>query len=165
MKDPAKVAAYNRAYYRANAERIKAGAKVRRTAQSDDTRRERARDRRRRLYALDPEGERRKLREYRAQNPERVRQWSRKYHLKRLYGLTPAEFGEMSLAQGGRCLVCHEAAKLVVDHDHTTGEIRGLLCVTCNMLLGVIEGHPALVPSLFDYLERSGSELPNRERN
>lgn len=61
------------------------------------------------------------------------------------YGITPAEYRALYRAQGGRCYVCRRAdgstRRLGVDHDHLTGEVRGLVCTgsrdpkTCNRLI------------------------------
>lgn len=61
------------------------------------------------------------------------------------YGITPAEYRALYRAQGGRCYVCRKAdgstRRLGVDHDHLTGEVRGLVCTgsrdpkTCNRLI------------------------------
>lgn len=65
--------------------------------------------------------------------------WGRRRHLQQ-YGLTPEKFDEMREAQGGCCAFCGEPKKrLVVDHCHKTGNVRGLLCVRCNVALGYFE--------------------------
>lgn len=61
------------------------------------------------------------------------------------YGITPTEYRALYKAQGGRCYVCRKASgktrRLGVDHDHLTGEVRGLVCTgsvsanTCNRLI------------------------------
>jgi hypothetical protein len=56
--------------------------------------------------------------------------------LKTRYGLTAAQVDEMVAEQGGRCAICREKPAEHVDHDHATGEVRGLLCFTCNVGLG-----------------------------
>lgn len=72
--------------------------------------------------------------------------------LRRLYGLTLKQFEEMSAAQGHRCKVCREPAPLVVDHDHQTNRVRGLLCTPCNRSLGYAKESPARLRALADYL-------------
>jgi len=58
----------------------------------------------------------------------------------RKYGLAPGEFEKMWKKQKGRCACCGKRAKrLIVDHDHQTNEVRGLLCYRCNMGLGHYE--------------------------
>ncbi len=51
------------------------------------------------------------------------------------YGITPARYEELLRIQGGACAICQrapQAQRLAVDHNHKTGEVRGLLCVRCN---------------------------------
>lgn len=68
-----------------------------------------------------------------------------KYVIK-TYGLIPGEYAEMLARQDGRCAICARIPRnrrLAVDHDHNTGEVRGLLCFTCNhYVLRYIEGDP-----------------------
>lgn len=53
------------------------------------------------------------------------------------YGLTYEAYKGLQLYQDSYCAICHERMfELVVDHDHVTGEVRGLLCTKCNNLLG-----------------------------
>lgn len=68
-------------------------------------------------------------------------------HVERTYGLKPIGYRALYRAQGGRCYVCRKASgkarRLGVDHDHLTGEIRGLVCtgslnaMTCNRLIAI----------------------------
>lgn len=69
--------------------------------------------------------------------------------LERSYGITAGQFERLLIQQGGRCAICRqfEAARgpdgqrqrLAVDHDHASGEVRGLLCGTCNRALGLFK--------------------------
>ncbi len=56
------------------------------------------------------------------------------------YGLGPGEYAQLYTFQGGFCALCRRATgasrKLSVDHDHATGDVRGLLCRPCNTMLG-----------------------------
>ena len=77
-----------------------------------------------------------------------------------LYGLTKEQFIDLAEKQGYSCLVCNTNSKtapyrLAVDHDHTTGEIRGLLCSTCNWGIGVLGDDPDLISKAVDYLRSS----------
>lgn len=68
----------------------------------------------------------------------------RKYKLQKIYGISPGEYDSLLSKQKGGCALCGVTAPgskqsvkyLMVDHDHKTGQIRGLLCAPCNMWLG-----------------------------
>jgi hypothetical protein len=66
----------------------------------------------------------------------------RKRRFKWLYGLTEVEYDSMLTKQGGCCAVCGTQdpggrfGHFVVDHNHETGQVRGLLCNACNMGIG-----------------------------
>ncbi len=64
----------------------------------------------------------------------------RRSHLRRKFGLTPQQYDEMLVDQGGGCAICGKRPRpdisLHIDHDHKTGRIRSLLCFTCNNGLG-----------------------------
>lgn len=76
----------------------------------------------------------------------------------RKYGLTPEKYEAMSAAQGGVCLICSMKCKtnfnLAVDHNHATGEVRGLLCANCNKGIGCFQDSPELLRRAADYLGR-----------
>lgn len=58
--------------------------------------------------------------------------------------------------QGGGCAICGvfpAERALAVDHDHNTGEVRGLLCFSCNTALGAFHDSVALLEAAIDYLE------------
>lgn len=67
------------------------------------------------------------------------RQWHRRWHLKRYYGLSVEEYDAQKERQNGLCAICLCSPgdkTLAVDHDHKTGSLRGLLCLACNALIG-----------------------------
>lgn len=82
-----------------------------------------------------------------------------KYH----YGITLEEYDQMFEQQNGVCAICSkpETAKnkyglrrLSVDHDHKTGEVRGLLCTGCNLILGHMRDNKERVLKAAIYLEQ-----------
>lgn len=60
----------------------------------------------------------------------------------RRYGLTQEEFQALVDKYQGKCHSCKAAVGTEIDHDHTTGEVRGMLCQPCNMLIGWLERLP-----------------------
>lgn len=76
------------------------------------------------------------------------------------YGLTPDEYQDILDAQGGGCAICTASArtrKMVVDHCHQTGKIRGILCNQCNTAIGLLAELPGRIMEAADYLIRSSS--------
>ncbi len=74
------------------------------------------------------------------------------------HGISLEEYDVLVKAQNGICAICHQPEtrrSLDVDHDHATGEIRGLLCTRCNRLLGYAKDSAAILSSAIDYLETS----------
>ena len=67
---------------------------------------------------------------------------TRRYKLKAKYSLTEKQFGDILAKQGGRCAVCRTEdaggrwGVFHVDHCHSTGQVRGVLCHNCNLTLG-----------------------------
>ena len=107
-------------------------------------------------------------RKNRRQHPEtraKILEQDRKYHLKALYGITPEKYEEMLTAQGGMCAICgtdeskHTHERLVVDHDHATGEVRALLCNPCNWLVGIAQENIGILTSAAAYLMTSSDIL------
>lgn len=74
---------------------------------------------------------------YREKSVEKRREAIRYYR----YGLTQEQFDKLLATQEGRCAICGDPFNRTphVDHCHTTGRVRGLLCAPCNTGLGVYE--------------------------
>lgn len=74
------------------------------------------------------------------------------------YGFTLVEYNAMFVAQGGVCAICGaertDGKRLNIDHDHSTGRIRGLLCDRCNMVLGSIHDDCELLTNSIKYLQK-----------
>lgn len=66
------------------------------------------------------------------------------------------KFEAMLVEQDGHCAICErETEKLCIDHDHATGIVRGLLCVTCNTGLGKFKDDPERLRAAAVYLGRT----------
>jgi hypothetical protein len=94
---------------------------------------------------------RRRLLDEMAGDPAR-RKRVRRRALERKYGLTEADVESLFLRQAGRCLVCWLRVPLVIDHDHVSGEVRGLLCSGCNLALGSLNDSAERCRSAAAYL-------------
>jgi len=85
----------------------------------------------------------------------------RKWQLKQ-YGLTPESYAAMFAEQNGVCKICNQVCatgrNLAVDHNHTTGVVRGLLCKRCNQVLGQVEENLELLAKVVDYLRSADAD-------
>jgi hypothetical protein len=106
--------------------------------------RQRARDR------YDPAKAAEYHKRYNAENPHKKREWQ----LRRWYGMTLEDYDKMFAEQDGRCAICRETHErtLHVDHCHTTGRVRKLLCTECNTGLGKFKERPDLLEAAIAYL-------------
>lgn len=99
------------------------------------------------------EKENQNARNWRAANPKR--------HLNNVltlkFGITVEQYEKMFKDQNGACAICDKqnlnGRRLAVDHDHSTGKIRGLLCDTCNRGLGYMKDSINLLNKAASYLE------------
>lgn len=73
------------------------------------------------------------------------------------YGITGDEFRTILNRQGHKCPICKRdiTKNLSVDHDHSTGKIRGLICNNCNLAMGNAEDSPTRLRAMAFYLERT----------
>lgn len=88
-----------------------------------------------------------------------AKDYSRRWDLRKKYGITVEQVEAMAKAQDGRCGCCpavlgENGAKVCVDHDHVTRAVRGLLCDPCNKALGLMQDDPARLRAAAEYLER-----------
>jgi hypothetical protein len=96
------------------------------------------------------------------------RLWRFRNYLKE-YGLTVEDYFVLLKQQNGRCATCGQLpekqaskSRLVVDHDHETGYVRGLLCDTCNRALGMLGDDLQRLMTACEYLRRAGPDLNER---
>lgn len=102
---------------------------------------------------------------YRAKNRSKINEYKRKYYainkdknrngrLKQDYGITLQEYNELCKKQSNICPIClMKQELLVVDHDHKTGKVRGLLCSSCNKALGFLKDNTGLLERAIGYLK------------
>lgn len=96
-----------------------------------------------------------------AQDKEKARHESRRDSLKKNYGITIAQYDAMNAAQSGVCAICSNPPvrrRLDVDHCHSTGVIRGLLCEHCNKALGLFRDSINKLSSAIKYLSKHQKE-------
>jgi len=77
----------------------------------------------------------------RQRNPEKWKARERNSRLKSVYGITAEDAKKLWEHQGGRCAICDvpiEIRKARIDHDHGTGQVRGILCDKCNIAIGML---------------------------
>lgn len=157
--DKEQARAYLKAWKQANREKVRAWGRARR-----------------RRVEASPEGKahvRATEKRYRARHPEKVvaknTRSNKKYavsirnsNLKKLYGITHADYEVMFAAQQGRCAICPATVPgggykhFAVDHNHRTGKVRALLCHACNTGLGRFKDDPALLREAVAYLVKHG---------
>lgn len=90
-------------------------------------------------------------------NPYYNRDKHRKAELRRNYNLTLDDYQRMFNEQKGYCAICgrHQTElkkTLCVDHDHVTGEIRELLCHSCNVAIGLLKDNSKITNNATEYL-------------
>jgi len=97
-------------------------------------------------------------RKWRLANPTKYARIMRRARYRNRYGSTVADYDFLLHIQGGKCGVCGCAEPtdryFDVDHDHFTGEVRGLLCTGCNRLVGQAEHLQVHSPDLLDKIEK-----------
>ena len=160
LDHPEKARATARASWNRLAERKAVARKARRDADP-----EKFRDQHRASYQRNIESAHDQMRRYR-QTPgakehelvrrERYRTEGRfvQYSRRHFYGLEPAAYEALLALQDRLCAICLRELVLEVDHDHTTGVVRALLCGHCNRGLGHYKDDPVLLRAAADYLDR-----------
>jgi hypothetical protein len=103
-------------------------------------------------------------RQWTVENPGRVKEyrekdpWTLAKRCSRR-GITPEQLVDCYERQEGCCAICKEEVVLIdsaIDHNHDTGEFRGVLCKQCNRALGMFKDSPTVLASALEYLEAFG---------
>ena len=123
----------------------------------------------RQRYLADPAIVKARVKRWQQENPEllnsyrrarrlepEVKQRERAGHLMRMYGMTIEQYDKMLEEQGGGCFICRrpptEGISLHVDHDHSSGQVRGILCFACNNALADFQESLELLQKAMAYL-------------
>lgn len=92
-------------------------------------------------------------------NPDKTKLMRQREKFKARYGITVEQYDQMVIDRNGKCDICHKvptgkgsAARLNVDHNHDTGEIRGLLCWQCNVAIGYLKDSIKVLQDAIQYL-------------
>lgn len=102
--------------------------------------------------------------EYHSENRAKMRPRKRSEYLERTYGITQEVFNEKLKEQDFKCAICKgedpksrkNMNNFSVDHDHTTGSVRGLLCTPCNLGIGNLQDSLKVLESAILYLKKHG---------
>ena len=133
-KNKEALVAYRKAYYEKNKEAIKAYREKNKEA----------------------------MKAYQEKNKEALAAYNKAFYMLRKYGITLAEKKEMLNEQGNKCKIClqefNDKVVSCVDHCHTMGNIRGLLCRQCNVGLGNFKDNPVALIKAAEYLKEQGEE-------
>jgi len=96
--------------------------------------------------------------QYFQRNKEKMRLFHRNYYLISKFGITLEDYENMFISQNGLCAICGLPPTedvLVVDHEHLSGNIRGLLCQKCNKAIGFFNDSTSILTNAIDYLNHS----------
>jgi len=110
-----------------------------------------------------------KQRRYRNSRPN----FHRAHNLKQRYGLSPDEYQSILAHQNFTCAICEveishaleytAKSSVVVDHNHETGEVRGILCSKCNLVLGHARESTDILYRAIVYLSERGAYTPKKQ--
>lgn len=116
-------------------------------------------------YKKDPQKWKDYAKKWKLENPEKVAATARKsyarrkvsernYRIKKTYGITQEDYDRMYAEQNGKCAICGQKSEknFHIDHDHDTGEVRGLLCNKCNKALGFVNDSPTILERMIRYI-------------
>ena len=87
-----------------------------------------------------------------------VRAYERDAYRRCVYGISTDDFNELRAKQGNRCAICGEHEDnllkgLYIDHCHSTGKVRSLLCHHCNVALGHLKDDIKIIRKMAEYIK------------
>jgi hypothetical protein len=94
---------------------------------------------------------------YYKNNKNKALKCTKNWNLKKKYGITIEQYNQLHTKQGGLCAICQQPQSKYkrnfhVDHDHSNGKVRGLLCVKCNYGIGCFNENLELFDKVKDYI-------------
>lgn len=122
------------------------------------------REKSKRWYAANRDTIKEANKQWRRENKDRVRKFNKEYHAKNKdrflvskYGMAPGDYDRMYAEQEGKCAICRRDSAdfkkgLSVDHDHVSGNIRSLLCFSCNAAIGLAQEDPDILMAMIEYV-------------
>lgn len=118
-----------------------------------------AAEKKRAAYRKNPQKHLQRDRLLRLARPEYYREIDRRSKIKSTYGITWEERDKMFVSQGEACAICESKEPRHkrgwhIDHCHTTGRVRAILCNACNAALGYAKDSPAILRKMAAYIER-----------
>ena len=99
---------------------------------------------------------------------------AKNYLLKKTYGISLGDYTKKWIEQNGKCIICNIGSfpidkmfdrVLVLDHDHKTNQVRGLLCNSCNRALGLLKDNPTFTQNATNYLNQWRQKYVEPERH
>lgn len=149
---------YNKNYYQKHKEERKEYERKWRTEHK-----EQRKETQRRWYEENKEHHKELQKKWREEHKGYFKVWyqeNKEYHkeciLMYRYNITMEEYNQLLEDQNNKCRICEEDLKRPhVDHDHTNGKIRGILCHTCNTGLGLLKDSRNILLKAVTYLDKS----------
>ena len=100
--------------------------------------------------------------QWRKDNPDKIKKYKFKEKCAK-YGITPENYYDLLEEQEHTCSICgypetridhrtKQVTMLAIDHDHTTGSVRGLLCSNCNLALGLFQDNTDTILAAYKYI-------------
>jgi len=96
----------------------------------------------------------------RGRDEQRKNRTRHRWEIAKKYGVTVHDVETALETQGYSCAICHTSEDALdhamhIDHNHKTGNFRGMLCRSCNLAIGMMKDNPRALRDAADYLERS----------
>jgi hypothetical protein len=124
---------------------------------------EKAQEHKKKWLKNNPEAMAKARKTWNVNNPERLLEDRRRYKINTRHKISLEEYDELLNSQEGVCAICGKpetriqkgkVTPLAVDHDHKTGEIRGLLCSKCNLGIGCLNDDIKILEAAINYLRK-----------